>query len=153
MKENRITAAIVAALLGLLILGCSGAPSPVSPVTDAKDILTTPGIEDSGGRHLWGLWECSMQPGSSAIDIVPLRTAMFTANVNKLLEGAPGNLQISELDPTNFESEGLLPCTVTLRHPFAGLGQFHGFDVWGVFMHNGNTNLSYDGLTYSGGGA
>ncbi|HDS30183.1 MAG TPA: hypothetical protein ENN67_03980 [Firmicutes bacterium] len=145
MRNFMINAIII--FVGLLFFaGCSGGNSPVTP-----DNGNLSGVADSHGRALWGLWQCSMEPGSNEIEIVPMRTAAFTANVTKLLEGEPGNLQIKELDLTNFESEGLLPCTVSLRHPFPGLDQFHGFDVRGVFLHNGQSMLNYDGLTYSGG--
>ncbi len=134
-----------------LVLGCGGSSSPASPGTGNTDLSQTFAVSDSGNRQLWGAWHCFMVPGSGAINVVPLRTAAFTANVNNLLEEQQGNLQISDMDLTDFESEGLLPCTVTLTHPLAGMDQFHGFDVWGAFLHNGASALGYDGLTYSGG--
>jgi hypothetical protein len=71
--------------------------------------------------------------------------------VNSLLESKPGNLLIEDLDLTNYMTEGRLDCTVTLKHPFPGLDMYDGFDVWGVFIHNGASHLIYDNLTYSGG--
>jgi hypothetical protein len=90
-----------------------------------------------------------MNPKTDRIEAVPLRTAEFTANVTNLLESKPGNLQIGDLDLTDYFTTGRIDCTVTLRHPFPGLGKYSGFDVWGVFMHNGASALDYDGLTYS----
>jgi hypothetical protein len=58
---------------------------------------------------------------------------------------------IKDMDVSEFMSQGILRCTVTLKHPFPGLGQYNGFDVMGVFMHNGSATLGYDNLTYSDG--
>ncbi len=153
MKANSFLGFALTIIAIGLLLGCGGSSSPASPGTSNTDLSPAYAVSDSGNRQLWGLWQCRMEPGSGAIEVVPLRSATFTANVNNLLEGQPGNLQITDLDLTNFTSEGLLPCTVTLRHPMPGLDQFHGFDVWGVFLHNGATDIAYDGLTYSGGPA
>ncbi len=140
-------------LLSLFILGCGNSGSdPIAGNTDNNftqtysktDVNYTP-------RVLWGLWHCFMEPGSDRIEIVPLRTANFTANMNNLLSLTEDNFQISDLDVTNLQTEGRLDCTVTIKHPFLGHDQFHGFDVRGVFLHNGASTLTYDGLTYSGG--
>jgi hypothetical protein len=45
-------------------------------------------------------------------------------------------------------TQGILNCTVTLKHPLPGLDMYHGFDVRGVFMHNGSLSLDYASLTY-----
>ncbi|HDS30483.1 MAG TPA: hypothetical protein ENN67_05500, partial [Firmicutes bacterium] len=150
---NRITiVAIILGMSGMIMLGCSGGnPSPLIPATQNPTVASSNASQ--GSTVLWGLWECSMEPGETEITIVPMRTANFTANVNNLLEGSPGNLMITDLDLTNYLTEGYLPCTVSLKHPLPGLDQFHGFDVRGVFLHNGQSMLNYDGLTYSGGPA
>ncbi|MFH1677115.1 MAG: hypothetical protein ABIC40_08830 [bacterium] len=136
-------------ITAMFILGCSGGSDPVQP-SDSQD-LTGQSSEQSSGKALWGLWHCYAEPGSSNIEIVPLRTATFTANVNKILEGKPGNLQIKDMDVSDLFTHGWLNCTVELHHPFPGLGMYNGFDVWGVFMHNGTASLQYDGLTYADG--
>ncbi len=151
---NKSIYSLMTILIALgLILGCGKGDYVTAPSADGGIMLTSQGSITGSNRQLWGLWHCYMQPGSGRIDVVPLRSATFTANVNNLLEDHPGNLQISDMDLTDFETEGLLACTVTLRHPLPGLDQFHGFDVWGVFIHNGATDMGYDGLTYSGGPA
>lgn len=133
----------------LFLLGCAGGGnSPVTPGTQAQIGPSSP-ESDPGTRQLWGLWDCYMEPGGDTIEVVPLRSATFTANVNSLLEGSPGNLNILDLDLSQLIPDGLVSCTVQLKHPLPGLDQFHGFDVWGVFMHDGQSTLDYDGLTYS----
>ncbi|MFH1676730.1 MAG: hypothetical protein ABIC40_06860, partial [bacterium] len=118
----------------------------ISPDAPAA-VQSIPGISEN--LVLWGMWHCYMEPGSDRIKAIPLRGAMFTANVNHLLEAKPGNLLIGDMDFTDFFTEGRLDCTVTLKHPFPGLDMYNGFDVWGVFMHNGNGTMDYDGLTYA----
>ena len=68
------------------------------------------------------------------MDISPLRTADFTANINNLLESKPGNLTIGDIDASNFLTQGRLDCTVTLKHPFPGLDQYDGFDAGVSFI-------------------
>jgi len=140
------TIAIVAA--ALIGLGCMGGEVPVVP-DGSPSRLSDYGNEP--GRMLWGLWRCTMAPGSGRIDVVEARTCDLTMNVNVLLNAKPGSLQIGDIDTTHFLSEGRLDCTVTLTHPLGGQDRFSGFDVWGVFLHNGASALNYQGLTYSGG--
>ncbi len=136
---------VIAALI--FILGCNGGTNPVG--VDSSLSNTSQMVGSS--RTLWGLWQCYMDPDSGRFETVLLRTAAFTSNVNNLLSLTPGNFQVSDLDASNFQTEGRLDCTVTVKHPFPGLDKFNGFDVWGVFLHNGESALGYDGLTYGGG--
>ena len=138
----------VGAIVILLAIasGCNGAGSPTSGSLPSQlQSDSSPRLS----RVLWGLWNCTMEPGSKEISVVPMRGAMFTANVNNILEGSIGNLKITELDLSNFNTQGRLDCTVTLKHPFPGLDRYDGFDVWGAFLHNGSATLNYDGLTYA----
>jgi hypothetical protein len=93
-----------------------------------------------------------MKPGDHEFQIVPLRTAEITLNINKFLNNSVGGFTINEIDLSGL-STGRIDCTISIKHPLAGLDQFDIFDVWGVFMHNGATNLYSNGmyLTYSGG--
>jgi hypothetical protein len=135
-----------------IALGCSGgADNPIAPNAGGLSPRTSAAQPDSGNRYLWGLWDIAIDPNTGSAEILPVRGACFTANVNSLLEGAPGNMIIEDMDLSDFVAEGRLDCTVTLKHPFSGLDQFDGFDVWGVFLHNGSTPLGYDGLEYSDG--
>jgi hypothetical protein len=134
--------------LAVCLIGCGAGSDPTGAMSGASPQSS---LSSSSGRVVWGVWQCYMEPGGGRIEAVPLRGPMFTANVNNLLEAKPGNLLIQDLDFTDFATEGRIDCTITLKHPLPGVDMYHGFDVWGVFMHNGATSLGYDGLTYSGG--
>jgi hypothetical protein len=148
--------------LGILIAiasGCTASNSPlgsnpVGPDPAMENSLNAASQQSTGAhlnRTLWGLWQVTMAPGTETLEITPLRTAMFTANVNNLLEGKSGNLLITDMDVTKFSTEGRLDCTIGLKHPLPGLQSYSGFDVWGVFLHNGSTPIGYDNLVYSDG--
>jgi len=138
------------AVIVIFTIGCSGSdvmsPDPVGPLSHGKTVMS-----GDINRDLWGLWTIRIDPVDATAEVVPMRGPMFTANVNSLLEKAPGNLLIGEMDVTDFFTEGRLDCTVTLRHPFPGLDMYNGFDVWGVFITDGSMNLLYEDLVYSDG--
>jgi len=146
MKGHNVLSVLLI-LIMLSSLGCTGSGDPVLPDSPKIQSTQDQSAADSTS-HLWGYWDCSMARGGTEIEIVQLRTAKFTANVNTLLEGNPGNLIIDEIDLTDYISQGRIDCTVNLKHPFPGIDQYHGFDVRGVFLHNSNGTLLYDGLTY-----
>ncbi|MFH1676308.1 MAG: right-handed parallel beta-helix repeat-containing protein [bacterium] len=144
-------AQVAASVLALIIIaGCHGGLGPTVP-EGVKNLTDRSGTETLSNRAVWGFWDCTIDPLTGAVDIIPLRQAALTVNVTKHLEGKPGNLLISDMDTTGLFADGSLNCTVTLKHPFPGVDMYNGFDVWGVFMHNGETEVGYDGLTYSGG--
>jgi len=141
---------LIIAVLGMALAGCSGNGDGIAPsITPA--INNAASASQSEGRNLWGLWECSYNPELNAIEAVPLRTSMFTMNINVLLAAKPGSFSVTDLDTSGLFTDGRLDCTVNITHPYEGFDQFHGFDIWGVFLHNGNSQLDYDGLTYGGG--
>lgn len=133
----------------LAIIGCSGNSSGLIPADNStqKPFASSSNYSQT---HTWGLWSVEIDTSNSEITIMPLRGPSFTANVNNLLESKPGNLIIKDLDLSGYSSQGLLNCTVTLKHPFPGLDKYHGFDVWGVFIHNAANGLFYEDLTYPG---
>jgi hypothetical protein len=140
-------------LIGILILafittgiGCASV-NPVGTNPSSPQSAATSG-EESGSRVLWGLWNCYLSPDGTSIEIEPLRTATFTANVNKVLEGKNGNLAIKNIDLSNLFTDGSLNCTVTLTHPFPGLHKYDGFDVYGILMSDGSGSILYDDLKY-----
>jgi hypothetical protein len=152
---SRLTIIALSLLLSMMFsgIGCGvghGSNLTTPPLGD----LSSQNSQQNGSarnQSTWGLWQVNIDTTSGLIEAIPLRTANFTANVNQLLEGKPGNLVIGNLDLTQYMTDGIIDCTVTLKHPFPGLYQYDGFDVWGVFINNGATNLGYGGLKYSGG--
>lgn len=146
--HNRFSIITASAILVMWFLtGCGGTSSVTQPL-QSDQIQTQSARANSSGRMLWGLYECSINTRDSSVTVLPMRTAEFTANVNNLLESKPGNLSITDLDLTDYFSTGRLGCTVKLRHPFPGLSKYNGFDVWGVFMHDGKGTLDYNSLNY-----
>jgi hypothetical protein len=137
-------------ILMVIAIGCSGTNGISSPKIDNNDIVAmSSGTSVGNSQQLWGLWNIEIDTSTGQWTAIPLRTASFTANVNKILEAKPGNLAIQNLDLSQYLSDGILNCTVTLRHPFPGLSKYNGFDVWGVFMSNASTTLNYENLGYS----
>ena len=139
------TYVILISLVMLVIIGCSGGSgNPTEPQNNGL----SKNVSSDTNRCLWGIWEVSINTTSGHAEISSLRTAAMTANVNSLLEGNPGNLRISDIDLDDFMLDGSLNCTISLKHPLPGQGIYNGFDVWGVFMHNGQEALEYDHLNY-----
>jgi len=134
-----------------VIAGCADSGPPEVPPTPVGNPNSICDENFSAGRAAWGYWDCVIDVESQTVEVLPLRTAEFTANVNKLLAGSSGGLSIDDLDLTDFFTQGILGFNVSVKHPLAGLDRFPGFDVWGVFLHNGASTLHYDNLTYPSG--
>jgi len=136
-------------------LGCQdGYAVTVSPSQD-NPVST---VENPDNRAFirqpaqWGYWHVFIDPQSEYIDILPVRTNDFAANVNLFLEpgGEPaGNIAIS-LDPANSDpGNNLIAVDVTLHHPLK-LDMYSGFDVRGILIHNGSvSSKSVDGIAYA----
>ena len=75
---------ITGILLCIFALGC-GSGSPTSPGVASGGILTGDKVVSSSGNNCWALYDITVDPESGAVDIEPLRTAMFEANVTKFL--------------------------------------------------------------------
>ncbi len=133
-------------ILVITLVGCSGSDSPATPPATGQ---TSPGFQPD--HLIWGLWECHIDSTTWEIETIPLRGASFTANMNNILAGSPGSFTVGDLNVTDFQTEGKLACTVTIKHPLEGVDKFHGFDVWGVFIHNGGSQLNYNLLYYANG--
>jgi hypothetical protein len=114
--------------------GCSGASlEGVAPSTQ-----TSARTSDSSGPQLWGLWDVEWNPSQDTFEAVPMRSAMFTANVIKFINGSSSNLiiKVNSIDhePTWVDFD----LDIGFKHPFPGLDIFTGFDVMGVFMGQGS---------------
>ncbi|HEX9745927.1 MAG TPA: hypothetical protein VGB30_10925 [bacterium] len=118
------------------VFGCSSGTSPVMP-ENTPDISSQRTVSGTDNTHLWGLYEIHVDVDAGTIEAVPLRGAMFTANVTGFVDGPPTNLllDIQNIDVGPDYTDVLVD--VGLRHPFAGLDQYTGFDVIGVFMGDG----------------
>ncbi|HDS30280.1 MAG TPA: hypothetical protein ENN67_04465 [Firmicutes bacterium] len=149
---------IVMGLVLLLGLGCSGSSnSPVSPdsqmtgLTDARSANTEP----VSGKALWGYWMVIIDTQTWEATIVPLRAAEYTCDVVRFLQpplGQLSNLKITVTDMSEYLTQGLIDVDVSLTHPFPGMVQFTGFDVYGVFVTPGSVFGNYDSdVIYSNG--
>jgi len=148
--KRAVAVSFVVVLLGL-VFGCSsGDHDPIRP--EGENAVAPDKLVQSGSDHmLWGLYDCYVDTSNGQVSWETSRTAAFTANLNNILAGFSGSFSIGDLDLTDYMTEGRLDCTVTLKHPFPGLDKYHGFDVWGIFLHEGASTLEYQGLSYSGG--
>jgi len=117
----------------VLIIGCAG--SSTNPVTPSTDINDTTQSADANSRHLWGLWDVTIDGSTMEVEIVPARGLEFTANVTRFLQppSSPVNLLSIALQPGSDPSSGYFVLDITVQHPFPGAQQFRGFDVRGIF--------------------
>ncbi|MFH1676541.1 MAG: hypothetical protein ABIC40_05905, partial [bacterium] len=135
-------------IIFVMTTGCSGnANNPIAP----SDLSQTAAGDISGGQtHLWGYYEIEIDIPTQTVIAVPLRHAMFTANVTKFVNGKPSNLGFHINDMPVGADYIDVDIDVTITHPFPGLPQYNGYDVRGVFMGNWSKFLDYNAdLVYS----
>ncbi len=149
-----ISASIVAASICIPV-GCSGNGDPATPpsLSEHSNGSTSAESYDGYGRTLWGMWEVTIDGATGECDIVPMRGAMFNANVVRFLQppSSPIHLITISVNPGSDLTTGHMDLDVTLRHPFVGLNKFRGFDVRGIVMGDGNVPFLFD-LTVRRGG-
>ena len=141
---------LVSFTAAIILIACSngGDPPSVPSFVNPPDSASPIHVAQSS-RVVWGLYEVTINATSETVEAVPLRTAMYRCNLNRLMEThGPKHLKFANLDFSEFSSAGHLSLDVGLEHPFPGLDQYTGFDVWGVFMHDGSGVLSYEALAY-----
>jgi len=124
----------------LVGFGCAGDPVSTDLATE-RDAVT-----NTEGRALWGFWEVSIDRASGEIDIIPVRDAMFNANVQQFLSPpfVPVHQMQIQILPSSDLGTGYVECSVSLTHPFLGLNQYKGFDVRGIFMADGTRTSLHD---------
>ncbi len=135
-------------LLGALALGCGGHGGGGNPVTPG---FSNPVISAhaANSHAFWGMWEVSFNPtgpNSADVEIVPMRGAMFNANVQKFLTPpeAPINLLTFDFLPETNLPAGYVKVRVGGVHPFVGVPRFRGFDARLIFMVDASTYSEYD---------
>jgi hypothetical protein len=148
MNRNTLLPGVLLAVL--LAISCSGGGSS-NPVLPGQPDLTSDRSQTTGAgdiKALWGVWEIGIDPATWEVNIIPLRGPQYTVDVVTFLQkplGNPANLTIQVTDTSEWLSQGLIGVDVGLRHPFPGLDQFTGFDVYGVFVAPGSIAGQYDG--------
>lgn len=146
MKITFNTLILLIALL--LTASCAGSsPDPIGGDLSAE----RPAALNSNNTQLWGYYDISFDTQTNTVEAVPLRTAMFTANVSKFIDGPPPllTLNINNFQPgpefTDIELD------IGIIHPFPGFDSFTGFDVIGVFLGDGSEIYPGDStFTYGG---
>lgn len=149
---------LVLILALLLLVGCSGSGDPVSPDAnnadniegndkpDIVEVTPAPGPvepqeKESAYKVLWGYYDINVDTETLEYEVIPLRNADYTFNVNKFLQppaGSAANLALGNWDISNWLSEGRIGLDLTITHPFPLASQLRGFDVMGVFMGDGS---------------
>jgi len=122
---------LLSAILVLAIMGCSGSSAdlPTSP-----SMTPDRTVETSSSHYLWGMWEFQADPQAGTLEIIPLRSSAFHANVLPFLE-PPAGLKLSI---ANLVFDGdIADVDVRLTHPFPGYSEYTGFDVCGILISNG----------------
>ena len=143
---NRIPLqAIIIALSTLMLLGCSSRQTDVvmpDPVGGGNGLLQSD-VEGSQ-IHLWGYYDCYIEPETTEISVIPDRQLMYTSNVVDFLNQDNSNIQIYtsafKLVGSNYE----VKLRVTLKHPMPGMPMYSGYDVRGIFIGNGSAKLSHN---------
>ena len=129
-EKNVPKLVLLAMMISLAALGCSGAGIPSSP-----DPAVLPADASRKIHSSWGLWQGVINPQAETIEFTELRTGDFHLNVLPFLEPPPLlNLTLESLE---FNGD-IIEVDIGLRHPFLGLTEFTGFDVCGIFISNGS---------------
>jgi len=139
MKRFTALTVIVWTLLAVLT-GCSGGSDPVTPAT-----VENPAVKGhqaaTSQTHLWGYYIVNVDPTSGTIEIIPVRNGTFTANVVNFLNSSPSGLAVSINGIINGADFIDIDVDVSITHPFPGLPMYNGYDVRGVFMGDGSSEL------------
>ncbi len=153
---SRFYLPFILAIMAYLVLGCSNSGGSDPVLCPTPDEFTSHHAESSNGncRALWGLYRISIDKKTLTVDIVPLRSAEFNANVTMFMQPplSPTNRIAIYIDLTDSDiPNGIFAVDVTLMHPFPSLSIYSGFDVRGIFMSDGSVpSQHYSGLGYAG---
>jgi len=142
---------VLTCLVFLSAAGCSGKGTPVTPAGNFVDpagefTMTTQSDMSASSRIIWGYYDVEIDGETGDIEVVPLRTTAFNANVTQFLSPpfSPISCLTIQLLPDSDFPTGYLSLDITLKHPFQGINTYRGFDVRGIFMADGATAGSHD---------
>ena len=143
MSRNIYTLLLMAVIM--TTLGCSGSTGQI-PMTPENEAAAA-----TYGSHMsWGLSQFIADPQKETLDVIPLRGAEFHLNALAFLE--PPALVYLSLESLDFNGN-MIETDIGLRHPFLGLDEFTGFDVYGILITNGSlTGFTDTDIRYAGPG-
>ncbi len=143
---NRSSVLLVAiAACAFAFLSCSGGGSPVAPKPGGGLSAVAPSLQTGeGGTHLWGYYDVTIDLDTGGITATPNRSVMWAANVVKFLNDNPMGMKFVMNDLEILADVAEVDIDVGITHPFAGMSQFDGYDVRGIFMGYGSDTLAYD---------
>jgi len=150
--------AFIVMIFIMVMSGCSGGNNAIAPDSNMPGNLDMTNQQErvsssSGHNVLWGMWDIQIDTVNQTVEIVPLRGVQWTVDVVQFMQPPAGplnSLSIDIVDVSEWFTLGHLPVNVTLTHPFAGLNQYTGMDVRGVFITTGQNVMNYaPGLTYT----
>jgi len=129
-------------ILTLVICGCSGSKDPVVPVATEPPVT----INERIGQVYHFLWgtaaiECDMESGD--VELIPSRNSLLHLNVAKPIVASMG-MSVEFLPAESDPANGRFAMNISLTHPFSGEDRFTGFDVKGIMMTPGTTEMAED---------
>lgn len=119
----------------IIATGCGSGNSPVTPEMSVLGQVSAGTDGSRASEAVWGMYDIYIDSTNESVEIIPLRTAQFEANVTRFLHppSAPVHLlNVNIMAGTNF-SIGLAILRISIQHPFPGTN-LRGFDVLGIFM-------------------
>ena len=140
-------------IMAALLPGCSGNGNPAAPQISGESQLELTGqparsYQSAGSNTtLLGFWEVAIDPVTLDVEIVPLRGALFTANITRLLQppATPFNYFIVYLNIAYCDIQGgYLDLDITVQHPITSQPIFRVFDMRGIIMGDGSVPFSFD---------
>lgn len=141
---RRLSIALLSIISIVFYVGCSGIEKPVAGGLFREN---SEGLRRSQ-THLWGYFEVSIDTEAKSVSVIPIRNAMFTANVVNFLNSNPTNMSFHINGVHTEPGYTDVDIDVSLRHPFPGLPQYNGYDVRGVFMGDGSGTVQTTGVIY-----
>jgi len=127
-------------MLGLLAMGCSGGNAPTSPATTPELAgASAPQVQ----THLWGYWDLYFDFENQTVEAVPNHSAEFAANVVSFLNSKGGLAFTINDTPPGPGGAVDVDINVALTHPLAGMTEYNGYDVRGIFIGEGSQTLKF----------
>lgn len=149
---------VVLLLLSFATMGCSGGGgNPVVPNTGDELLLTNgatnPERNPAGkdNKQLWGFFDAYFDTVNGTFEVVPNHTVAGMVNAVNFYNANPQNFTTANLSVTPSDPPGAYvnaDIDVSLKHPFAGVPKFSGYDVHLVLITNQSASLAHDGMTY-----